>query len=154
MATKLLNSLKRQLDQLKMGTYTLYLAYRDSRVPWYGKILIFCAFGYAFSPIDKLLNSVPLVGYLDHLVLVPLGVVLAFKKMVPSVVWTDCRQVALNRTKSANWVDDSIVIFIWLLFVFLGVVSTMWIVRDWNLVLAEWSKWFVRFMSISKANAH
>ena len=82
METKLLNTWKRQANQLKMEIYAFYLAYKDPRVPWYAKILIFCAIGYAFSPIDKFLNSIPIIGYLDHLILVPLGVAFAFKKMM------------------------------------------------------------------------
>jgi len=73
MATKLLYVWKRRVNQLKMETYTIYLAYKDPRVPWYAKILIVCVIGYAFSPIDKPLEAIPILGYLDHLVLVPLG---------------------------------------------------------------------------------
>ena len=97
MTTKLLNHWKRRTNQLKMEAYAIYLAYKDPRVPWYGKILIVCVIGYAFSPIDKFLNSIPIIGYLDHLIFVPLGVVLAFKKMIPSAVLTDCREIAMNR---------------------------------------------------------
>ena len=59
MARKLLYASKRRVNQLKMETYTIYLAYKDPRVPWYAKILIACVVGYAFSPIDKLLNTIP-----------------------------------------------------------------------------------------------
>jgi len=47
---------KRRARQLKLETYTIYLACKDPRVPWYAKILIVCVVGYAFSPIDKLLD--------------------------------------------------------------------------------------------------
>ena len=118
MTRKLLDTWKRQVSQLKMEAYAIYLAYKDPRVPWYAKILIACVIGYAFSPINKLLSSIPLIGYLDHLVLVPLGVVLAFKKMIPPLAFIDCRekaQIALNR-KRPNWVDGSIMTVISLLF--------------------------------------
>jgi uncharacterized membrane protein YkvA (DUF1232 family) len=153
MTTKLLNTWKRKTNQLKMEVYAIYLAYKDPRVPWYAKILIVCVIGYAFSPIDKLLHSVPIIGYLDHLILVPLGVVLAFKKMIPPAIWTDCREIAMNRKKPTNWVDGSIVIFILLLFVSLVIISATWAMKDWNLVLGQWFRWFTRMTLISESNA-
>ena len=133
-----------------METYAIYLTYKDPRVPWYAKILIVCVIGYAFSPIDKFLNSIPIIGYLDHLILVPLGVVLAFKKMIPPVVFTDCREkarIAVNR-KKPNWVDGSIIIVIWFLFASLAMASTIWVMKDWNLVLGQWFRWFTRITLI------
>jgi uncharacterized membrane protein YkvA (DUF1232 family) len=152
MATKLLNIWGRRAHRLKMEFYAIYMAYKDPRVPWYAKILIVCALGYSFSPIDKFLNSIPIIRYLDHLILVPLGVVLVFKKMIPSAVWTDCREIAMNRKKPTNWVDVSIDIFIGLLFLSLGIVSTMSVMKDWNLVVGQWLRWFTRITSISESN--
>ena len=82
MTTGLLNTWKRKTNQLKMEVYAIYLAYKDPRVPWYAKILIVCV-----------------IGYLDHLFLVPMGVVLAFRKMIPSAVLTDRREMVMNRLK-------------------------------------------------------
>jgi uncharacterized membrane protein YkvA (DUF1232 family) len=139
-----------------METYSIYLAYKDRRVPWYAKILIACVIGYAFSPIDKLLNSIPILGYLDHVVLVPLGVVLAFKKMIPPAVLTDCREKARMTVipKEPNWVDGSIIIVIWFLFASLAMASTIWIMKDWNLVIGHWFRWFRRMAFISESNVH
>jgi len=153
MATKLLNTWKRRTNRLKMEAYAIYLAYKDPRVPWYAKILIVCVIGYAFSPIDKFLNSIPIIGYLDHLIFVPLGVVLAFKKMIPSAVWTDCREIAMNRKKPTNWVDGSVIVFIWFLLVSLGIVSTIGVMKGWNLVLGQWFRWFTRITLIPESNA-
>jgi uncharacterized membrane protein YkvA (DUF1232 family) len=137
-----------------MEAYAIYLAYKDSRVPWYARILIIFIIGYAFSPIDKLLHNVPIIGYLDHLILVPLGVALAFKKMIPPVVWTDCQKIAMNRKTVPSWIDVSILIFTGLLFVSLGIVSTIGAIKDWNLVLGQWFRWFTRMTFISESNAH
>jgi uncharacterized membrane protein YkvA (DUF1232 family) len=153
MATKLLHNWKRRANRLKRDAYAIYLAYKDPRVPWYAKILIACVIGYAFSPIDKLLNSIPIIGYLDHLILVPLGVVLAFKKMIPSAVWTDCREMATYRKKSINWADGSMIVFILLLFVSLIIISTIWAMKDWNLVIGQWFRWFTRMTLTSESNA-
>ncbi|MGD0072684.1 MAG: DUF1232 domain-containing protein [Candidatus Bathyarchaeia archaeon] len=152
MTTKLLNTWKRKTNQLKMEVYTIYLAYKDPRVPWYAKILIVCVIGYAFSPVDKLLHSVPIIGYLDHLILVPLGVVIAFKKMIPPAVFTDCREIAMNRLKP-NWIDGSVIVFIWFLLVSLVIISATWAMKDWNLVLGQWFRWFTRMTLISESNA-
>jgi uncharacterized membrane protein YkvA (DUF1232 family) len=144
MTTKRLHTWKRRANRLKVDTYTIFLVYKDSRVPWYAKILIACAIGYAFSPVDKLLNSIPMIGYLDHLVLVPLGIVLVFKKMIPSELFTDCREkahIAVNR-KKLNWVDASIIIVISFLFASLAIASTIWIMKDWNLIIGQWFRWF------------
>jgi uncharacterized membrane protein YkvA (DUF1232 family) len=146
--TKLLNTWKRRANQLRIETYCIYLAYKDPRVPWYAKILIVCVIGYAFSPIDKLLNSIPIIGYLDHLIFVPLGFVLAFKKMIPSQVLTDCREIAMNRLQP-NWVDGSIIGFICFLLVSLVIVSAICVMKDWNLVLAQWFRCFTRMTFIS-----
>jgi len=156
MTTKYLHTWKRRVSRLKMDAYAIYLAYKDPRVPWYAKILIVCVIGYAFSPIDKLLNSIPIIGYLDHLIFVPLGVVLVFKKMIPLLVLTDCRQkarIAMNSTNTRNWVRGPIVILIWLLSASLIIVSTKWAMKDWNLVLGQWFRWFTRMTLISESNA-
>jgi uncharacterized membrane protein YkvA (DUF1232 family) len=153
MTTKLLYTWKRRANRFKIEAYAIYLAYKDPRVPWYAKILIVGIIGYAFSPIDKWLNSIPIIGYLDHLVLVPLGVVLVFKKMIPPAVLTNCREIAMDRTKPTSWVDGSITFFILLLFVSLGIVSTIWAMKDWNLVLGQWFKWFTRMTLLSESNS-
>jgi uncharacterized membrane protein YkvA (DUF1232 family) len=139
-----------------METYAIYLAYKDPRVPWYAKILFACVIGYAFSPIDKLLNTIPLLGYLDHLVLVPLVVVLAFKKMIPPVVLMDCREKAriALRQKKSSWVDGSFILIISFLFASLAIASTIWIMQDWNLVIGQWLRWFTRMVFISESNFH
>ncbi len=154
MATKVLEIWKRRVNRLKMEAYAICLAYKDPRVPWYAKILIVCIIGYAFSPIDKFLNSIPIVGYVDHLILVPLGVIFAFKHMIPSEVWTDCREIAMRRRRPLNWVDGPIVVFILLVFVSFGIVSTTWIMKDWTLVLGQWFRWFTHMKIFLGLNAH
>ena len=152
MKTKPVNTWKRRTNQLKIEVWSIYLAYKDPRVPWYAKILTVCVIGYAFSPIDKFLNSIPILGYLDHLIFVPLGVVLVFKRMIPSQVLTDCREIAMNRLKP-NRIDGFIIVFICFLLVSLVSVSAIWVMKDWNLVLAQWFRWFTRMTLISGSNA-
>jgi uncharacterized membrane protein YkvA (DUF1232 family) len=92
MTTKFLHTRERRANQIKMESHAIYMAYKDPRVLGCSRILIIFITGYAFSPRDNLLPNVPIIRYPDHLILAPLGVTLAFKKMIPSVVWTDCQK--------------------------------------------------------------
>ena len=115
---------KRRIRQLKVETYALYLAYKDPRVPWYAKVFAACVVGYAFSPIDLIPDFIPILGYLDDLVLVPLGITLAIK-MIPQTVLDECRenaQEALGRDKPRNWVAAGVIIAVWLLLIVLSIV--------------------------------
>ena len=77
---------RRWARQLKIEVYALYLAYRDPRVPWYARLVAVCVVGYAFSPIDLIPDPIPVLGYLDDLVLVPLGILLAVRLIPPKVM--------------------------------------------------------------------
>ncbi|MBD2307240.1 DUF1232 domain-containing protein [Chroococcidiopsis sp. FACHB-1243] len=126
-----LDKLKQQARYLKAELYALYLAYRDPRVPWYAKIFVACVVGYAFSPIDLIPDPIPLLGYLDDLILVPLGIALAIR-MIPANVMAEYRQQArLNqqRRKPTNWVAAGVIVSIWLLFAMLAVFLVMRAIR-------------------------
>ena len=123
MATSRLESWKQRARQLKQETYAIYLALRDPRVPWYGRLLAACVVGYAFSPIDLIPDFVPVLGYLDDLVIVPLGIALALK-LIPSDVMAEGRakaQAAMAEGKPTNWIAAGIIIAIWLLLVILAI---------------------------------
>lgn len=90
-------SLRQRARLLKAEVYALYLACKDPRVPWYAKALAACVVGYAFSPIDLIPDPIPIVGHLDDLVLIPLGV-LAVRRMIPGPVMNECRECALVGT--------------------------------------------------------
>jgi uncharacterized membrane protein YkvA (DUF1232 family) len=115
---------KSQVRQLKGETYALYLAYRDPRVPWYAKALAICVVGYAFSPIDLIPDFIPILGYLDDLVLVPLGMILAHR-MIPQTVLEECREKAqqtLSQDEARSWVAGGVIMAIWLLLMALVIV--------------------------------
>ncbi len=156
MITKWFRIWKRWLDQLTIETYSIYLAFKDPRVHWYAKILIACIIGYAFSPIDRLLKSVPVIGYLDHLILVPLIIVLTFRKMIPQVVLAACREkarMAMSQRKP-SWLDSSIVVVIWFLLSSLIIASTIWMIKDWNMALVHWFRWVTRMTLIPSSHAY
>jgi uncharacterized membrane protein YkvA (DUF1232 family) len=79
--------------QLKTEVQALRLAYRDPRVPWYAKWILACVVGYALSPIDLIPDFIPVLGYVDDLILVPLGILLAMR-MIPKEVLQECREKA------------------------------------------------------------
>jgi len=117
---------------LKKETYALYLATRDPRVPWYAKFIAVCVVGYALSPIDLIPDFIPVLGYLDDLVLVPLGIALVLK-MIPKDVMAECRekaQEAVALGEPTNWVAAGIIITVWLLLAALSVVLVVRILRD------------------------
>jgi uncharacterized membrane protein YkvA (DUF1232 family) len=145
--------LERRASQLVSGVRCIYLAYKDPRVPWYAKILIVCIIGYAFSPIDKILDSIPMFGYLGHLIFIPLGLVLAFKKMIPPQVLTDCRERVMNRLRPSR-MDGFIIVVVCFLLGSTVAVSAMGVMKDWNLVLAQWVWWFTRMTLISGSSTH
>jgi uncharacterized membrane protein YkvA (DUF1232 family) len=110
-----LESLKHKARLLKTEVYTIYLAYKDPRVPWYGRIFAVCVVGYAFSPIDLIPDPIPIVGYLDDLILVPLGIALALK-MIPKEVMAEYREQAeavMLIGKPVNRVAAIVIIGIW-----------------------------------------
>src|ERR671924_850408 len=94
--TQVIEKWKQQARLLKIEVYAIYLAYKDPRVPLYARIFAACVVGYAFSPIDLIPDPIPVLGYLDDLVLVPLGVALAMK-MIPPDVLAECRERAQSR---------------------------------------------------------
>ncbi len=75
------------------------------RVPWYAKLFAACVVAHALSPIDLIPDFIPVVGYLDELVLVPLGIVLT-PKMIPPVVLAECRQraeITMAQSEPTSW---------------------------------------------------
>ena len=84
---------KQRVGQLKVEAYTLYLAYKDPRVPWYAKVFAAYVVARTFSPIDLIPDFIPALGYLDDLVLAPLGIALALK-MIPRAVLDESREKA------------------------------------------------------------
>ena len=106
---------KKRAAILKSKLYALYLAYRDPRVPWYAKAFAAVVLAYALSPIDIIPDFIPVLGYLDDVLLVPLGVALAIK-MIPREIMEECRQraqAAVSRQDVKTWPAVLLIILIW-----------------------------------------
>lgn len=117
---------KQKARQLKKETYAIYLACKDPRVPWYARLLAAGVVAYAFSPIDLIPDFIPILGYLDDLILVPLGIWLVLQ-MIPPAVLAECREkaaIAIAQGKPTNWTAAILIVAIWVLS---GVLIAVWI---------------------------
>ncbi|HPQ70184.1 MAG TPA: YkvA family protein [bacterium] len=85
--------LRARARRLKQELVALHLAYRDPRTPWYAKALPALVIAYALSPIDLIPDFIPVLGYLDDVILLPLGIALALR-LIPREVMDDCRRRA------------------------------------------------------------
>ena len=113
----MLKNWKQKAKKLNKELYALYLAYKDPRVPWYTRVLAIMVVGYAFSPIDFIPDPIPVLGYLDDIILIPLGIALLIK-LVPAEVLNECREKAGQRLferKPKNWFAACIIILIWII---------------------------------------
>ncbi len=107
---------KEWVATLKTDTYALYLASRDRRVPWAARILVIVVVGYALSPVDLIPDFIPVLGYLDDMVLLPLGIALAIR-LIPTDVWEQCREQARHRLAqdlARSWMAVIVIASIWL----------------------------------------
>lgn len=122
-----LGSLKERVRALKRETVALYLAARHPDTPWYAKVFIVGVVAYAVSPIDLIPDFVPVLGLLDDLILIPLGIALALK-MVPPAVMAECRaraEASMADAKSGR-IAAAVIVAVWVLAVAL---CLMWASR-------------------------
>ena len=119
-----LTTLHQRARQLKAETWALYFAARDPSTPWYAKLLVAGIVAYACSPIDLIPDFVPVLGYLDDLVLLPLGIAWALHLLPPAVL-VECRvraQEPMQAGKPVSWMAGAIIVGLWLGVAVLGLV--------------------------------
>jgi uncharacterized membrane protein YkvA (DUF1232 family) len=111
----MLNQLKARARTLKREAYAIYLAARDPRTPWYVKALIFFVVAHTFSPIDLIPDFIPVLGYLDDLIITPGGIWLALR-FIPSEVMAEARATAATSEvdKSLGKVGAIIIVLLWI----------------------------------------
>ncbi|MGC8787801.1 MAG: YkvA family protein [Anaerolineae bacterium] len=120
----MLATLKERAEALQREVYTLYIAARDPRVPWYAKVFLGLVLAHTFSPIDLIPDFIPVLGYLDDLIITPLGIALALR-MIPAAVMADARQQAeevWRQGKPVSRAGAAMVLAIWLLVI----VAIVW----------------------------
>lgn len=115
--------LKDWARSIKRDVIALWLAARDLRVPWYAKAVAAVVAAYALSPIDLIPDFVPVLGYLDDLVIVPVGIWVAVK-LIPEAIIADLRVKATEQRKPSSKAGLFAIVLMWLA----GIALTIWLV--------------------------
>jgi uncharacterized membrane protein YkvA (DUF1232 family) len=112
----MLDQLKRRARQLKREVHTVAIAARDPRTPWYVKALIFFVVAHTLSPIDLIPDFIPILGYLDDLLITPGGLWLAVR-LIPPEVLVDARASAADHNVDGHmgWVGVVLIVFAWII---------------------------------------
>jgi uncharacterized membrane protein YkvA (DUF1232 family) len=113
----MLATLRRWAKLLKSDIVALWFAYRDPRTPWHAKAFAVLVVAYAFSPIDLIPDFIPVLGFVDDAILLPLGIWLALK-LVPAPVMEAARAqaaawLAARQPKPRNWVAAAVFVALW-----------------------------------------
>ncbi len=113
----MLESLKARVKRLEAETYALYLAYKDPRTPWYAKAVAGFVVAHTLSPIDLIPDFIPVLGYLDDLIITPLGIVIALRMIPPEVMQAARERAALaaSEGKIRTRAGIAIVLSVWIL---------------------------------------
>jgi len=112
----MIEKLESRARVLKQEAYAIYLAARDPRTPWYAKALIFFVVAHTFSPIDLIPDFIPVLGYLDDLIITLGGIWLAVRLIPPEVLEEARATVAIQSLdRRAGIVGAGIIILIWIL---------------------------------------
>lgn len=115
----MIEKIKQWIKKLKIDISTLYLAYRHELTPWYAKLVAIITVGYALSPIDLIPDFIPILGFLDDAILLPVLIWLSLK-LIPKDVIALCREEAediFSNGKPKNYIASAIIILIWLLLI-------------------------------------
>lgn len=109
--------IKQMARSLKSEVFTLAEAIKHPAVPWYAKVMAAVVVAYAFSPIDLIPDFIPVLGFLDDIILVPIGIYFTIKLIPPSVL-ESCRRLAAEKenVKQKNWFAGVFVLLLWILF--------------------------------------
>lgn len=113
-----MKKLKEWAKKLKKNINLLCRVYMHKKTPWYAKILIAAVIAYALSPIDLIPDFIPVLGYLDDLILIPGGIALSFK-LIPKDVIEECRESTVEYDlKSKGIIGAVIISLIWAIIIY------------------------------------
>lgn len=121
-------SIKDKAEQLKTDIPAIFLAIRKRETPWYAKTVAFIAVAYALSPVDLIPDFIPVLGYIDDILILPALVVLAVK-WIPDSIMEECRLEAESMWQSGKpqkWYYALPIVIIWLLLIWL-IVKAVWL---------------------------
>ncbi|CDX16174.1 conserved hypothetical protein [Mesorhizobium plurifarium] len=105
---------KQWARKIRRDVVALWIAARDPRVPWYAKATAGAVAAYALSPVDLIPDFIPIIGYLDDLLIVPVGIMLAVK-LVPADLMQEFREEAMRREKPVSKAGLAFMIALWAL---------------------------------------
>lgn len=137
-----LNLWKQKAHELKIQVFALYLAYRDPRTPWFAKAFAALVVGYAFSPIDLIPDFIPILGYLDDLILLPLGVKIALG-LIPTDIMAECREKARSQRgagKPVSYLAGVMIVLFWVVLFLLAMLYFSRLVGLLKPVFEAWLK--------------
>jgi len=120
-----LQRLRQWSRAIRRDVHAIYLAARDPRVPWYARLLAVGVAGYALSPIDLIPDFIPIVGYLDDVIIVPLGI-LAVVRMIPPEVLVERRAAAAAAERPISRRAAAAIITIWIILA----AAAGWLILD------------------------
>src|ERR1700743_2696167 len=109
---------------IKRDAHALYLASRDPRVPWYAKAVAVAVAASALSPVDLIPDFIPVLGYLDDLIIVPLGIMLVIRLIPPNIMAEHRNLAAAAGDRPVSMAGAAVIISIWIL----GIAATTWLV--------------------------
>lgn len=121
----MLQKLKKKVKELKKQSLVLYYAYSDKRLPFWKKLFIGLVIGYLFSPIDLIPDFIPVIGYLDDLLLIPLGIIISLK-LIPPDILADSKKIAEEQANSSFPIGKKTAFFIiilWIVGIFLTILA-------------------------------
>ena len=98
---------------VKRDVHAIYCAARDPRVPWYAKALAICVAGYALSPIDLIPDFVPILGYMDDVIIVPLGVLIVVKLIPPEIMAEHRALGAATQGRAVSHTAAIVITIVW-----------------------------------------
>lgn len=112
-------TLKEKTRLLKGETLALFFALKHPATPWHAKILAALVVGYALSPVDFIPDFIPLLGYLDDLIILPVGIALVLR-LIPPPVLADCRRQAAVYSSALPrlWLAAAVIVLLWLALVY------------------------------------
>ena len=111
---------------LKNEAFAVYLAAKDPRTPWYAKALIFFVVAHTFSPIDLIPDFIPILGYLDDLIITPLGLALAIR-LIPAEVLAEARAKVASSglDRSLGYIGAAAIILVWIV----SLIGVVYLIR-------------------------
>jgi len=122
----MLENLKSRARALKNEAFAVYLAAKDPRTPWYAKALIFFVVAHTFSPIDLIPDFIPILGYLDDLIITPLGLALAIR-LIPAEVLAEARAKVASSglDRSLGYIGAAAIILVWIV----SLIGVVYLIR-------------------------